>query len=301
MTNRDLYAFIKTHDFPIVTATDALSVPRGSYYRYCNHEATPTEKRRAEIKAQLHVAYKASKGRYGAPKLTFMINQQRKDRVGQKLIQKLMREEGLCSITRRKYRATPAANPVAERNNLLAQDFSTTNINQKWAGDITYVKTAKDGWTYLCTFMDLFSRRIVGFAYGRDMTEPLVIKAFSNALINRDVYEGLTVHTDLGSQFTGKDFEEILVSVGAKHSYSRKATPYDNAIIESFHASFKKEEHYVYPENYRTFEQARTNIFEYIEKWYNRTRIHTGLEMMSPVQYELTHLSGQMMAWSALP
>ncbi|WP_054680417.1 IS3 family transposase [Lacticaseibacillus sp. N501-2] len=296
-----MYAFIKTHDFPIVTATDALSVPRGSYYRYCNHEATPTEKRRAEIKAQLHVAYKASKGRYGAPKLTFMINQQRKDRVGQKLIQKLMREEGLCSITRRKYRATPAANPVAERNNLLAQDFSTTNINQKWAGDITYVKTAKDGWTYLCTFMDLFSRRIVGFAYGRDMTEPLVIKAFSNALINRDVYEGLTVHTDLGSQFTGKDFEEILVSVGAKHSYSRKATPYDNAIIESFHASFKKEEHYVYPENYRTFEQARTNIFEYIEKWYNRTRIHTGLEMMSPVQYELTHLSGQMMAWSALP
>jgi putative transposase len=295
VTNRDLYAFIETHDFPIVTATDALSVPRGSYYRYCNHEETPTEKRREEIRAQLHVAYRAAKGRYGAPKLTFMVNQQRTDRVGQKLIQKLMHEDGLRSITRHKYRAASAANPVVERDNLLAQDFSTTNINQKWAGDITYVKTTKDGWTYLCTFMDLFSRRIVGFAYGRDMTETLVIKAFSNALMDRNVYEGLTVHTDLGSQFTGAAFEEILVSVGAKHSYSRKATPYDNAIIESFHASFKKEEHYVFPENYRTFEQARTNIFEYIEKWYNRTRIHSGLEMMSPVQYELIHLNGQTM------
>lgn len=228
-----------------------------------------------------------------------MINQQREDHVGQKLIQKLMREEGLRSITRRKYRAAPAANPVAERNNLLAQDFSTTAINQKWAGDITYVQTAKDGWTYLCNFMDLFSRRIVGFAYGRDMTETLVIKAFSNALIDRNVFEGLTVHTDLGSQFTGVAFEEILISVGAKHSYSRKATPYDNAIIESFHASFKKEEHYVFPENYRTFEQARTNIFEYIEKWYNRTRIHSGLEMMSPVQYEITHWHGHALNCNA--
>lgn len=207
-----------------------------------------------------------------------------------------MREEGLRSITRRKYRPAPAANPVVERNNLLAQDFSTTDINQKWAGDITYVKTTKDGWTYLCTFMDLFSRRIVGFAYGRDMTEALVIKAFSNALTDRDV----TVHTDLGRQFTGVAFEEILISVGTKHSYSRKATPYDNAIIESFHASFKKEEHYVYPENYRTFEQARTNIFEYIEKWYNRTRIHSGLEMMSPVQYEITHLNSRVMIRNTL-
>lgn len=298
MTNRDLYAFIKSHDFPIVTATDALSVPRGSYYRYCNHEETPTEKRREEIRAQLQVAYKATKGRYGAPKLTFMINQQREDHVGQKLIQKLMREEGMRSITCRKYRAAPAKNPVAERNNLLAQDFSTTAINQKWAGDITYVQTTKDGWTYLCTFMDLFSRRIVGFAYGRDMTETLVIKAFSNALTDRNVFEGLTVHTDLGSQFTGVAFEEILVSVGAKHSYSRKATPYDNAIIESFHASFKKEEYYVFPENYRTFEQARTNIFEYIEKWYNRTRIHSGLEMMSPVQYEIAYLNGLSLSYN---
>lgn len=88
--------------------------------------------------------------------------------------------------------------------------------------------------------MDLFSRRIVGFTYGRDMTETLVIKVFSNALMDRNVYEGLTVHTDLGRQFTVAAFEEILVSVGAKHLYSRKATPYDNAIIESFHASFKK-------------------------------------------------------------
>lgn len=137
------------------------------------------------------------------------------------------------------------------------------------------------------------------FCVRPDMTETLVIKAFSNALIDRNVFEGLTVHTDLGSQFTGVAFEEILISVGAKHSYSRKATPYDNAIIESFHASFKKEEHYVFPENYRTFEQARTNIFEYIEKWYNRTRIHSGLEMMSPVQYEITHWHGHALNCNA--
>jgi transposase InsO family protein len=293
VTNRDLYAFIKNHDFPIVTATNALRVPRASYYRFRNHQETPTEKRREEVRAQLHVAYKDAKGRYGAPKLTFMINQQRQDHVGQKLVQKLMREDNLHSIIRRKYRATAAANPVAERTNLLEQDFSTTDINQKWVGDITYVNTVKDGWTYLCTFMDLCSRRIVGFAYGRNMTENLVINAFGNALINRDVYGGLTVHTDLGSQFTGENFEQLLTSVSARHSYSRKATPYDNAVIESFHATFKKEEHYVYPEHYRTFSEARAYIFEYIEKWYNRTRIHSGLQMMSPVQYETNRVEGQ--------
>ena len=157
MSNRELYAFIQENDVPISLATRALSVSRASYYRHINHVPTPTEKRRDEVRAQLHVAYANSKGRYGAPKLTAAINKQRTDHVSQKYIQKLMHEEGLYSIIQRKWRASSAANPVAERHNLMDQDFSTTTINQKWAGDITYIHTQKDGWTYLCTFMDLYS------------------------------------------------------------------------------------------------------------------------------------------------
>ncbi|KRL44698.1 putative transposase OrfB [Lacticaseibacillus paracasei] len=288
MSNRELYAFIQENDVPISLATRALSVSRASYYRHINHVPTPTEKRRDEVRAQLHVAYANSKGRYGAPKLTAAINKQRTDHVSQKYIQKLMHEEGLYSIIQRKWRASSAANPVAERHNLMDQDFSTTTINQKWAGDITYIHTQKDGWTYLCTFMDLYSRRIVGYAYGPDMTVNLVLNAFGNAISNRDVYDGLIVQTDLGSQFISAEFERQLTYVGATHSYSHKGTPYDNAMIESFHATFKKEEYYVNKHHYPSLIIARRHVFEYIEHWYNRVRIHGRLGMKSPVEFEAT-------------
>lgn len=197
------------------------------------------------------------------------------------------------AITRAKYRAAPASNPINERHNILKQDFSTTGPNEKWVGDITYIKTQRDGWTYLCTFMDLFSRRVVGFAYGREMTENLVLTAFGNAVINRDWTGQLIVHTDLGSQFVGLNFEAQLDMIGAKHSYSRKATPYDNAVIESFHATFKREEHYVNGAHYQSFKEARRYVFEYIESWYNRERIHSSLGMLSPVQFEKMYL-GQL-------
>lgn len=286
MTDTALYAFIETNPFPISVATTALEVSRASYYRHINHQPTNTELRRAEVRKQVQAAYTAAQGRYGAPKITVVINQQRQDKVGVKLVQKLMRQDNLRAITHRKYRATKASNPVAERKNIIEQDFSTSTVNEKWAGDITYIYTQQEGWTYLCTFMDMFSRRIVGFSYGRRMTDSLVLNAFNNALLNREVTGQLIVHTDLGSQFIGQAFEEQLQLFGIQHSYSHKATPYDNAIIESFHATYKREEYYVFPEHYQSFKMARLYVFEFIEKWYNRTRIHGSLNMVSPVEFE---------------
>lgn len=281
-----MYALIQQYQLPVTASVNAFGISRASYYRFVDHQPIATEIRRGEIRIQIRSAYQAAYGRYGAPKITAVLNAQRQDHVGQKLVQKLMREGGLVAITRRKYRATRASNPIDERHNILKQDFTTTGPNQKWVGDITYIKTLLDGWTYLCTFMDLYSRRIVGFAYGRDMTDNLVANAFGNAIINRNWHGNLIVHTDLGAQFVSDIFEDQLAKVGGIHSYSRKATPYDNAVIESFHATFKREEHYVNGGHYHSFREARPYVFEYIESWYNRVRIHGALGMVSPVEFE---------------
>lgn len=167
-----------------------------------------------------------------------------------------------------------------EYPNLLEQNFNAEKPSQKWVGDITYIYTKETGWTYLAIVMDLFDLKVIGWSYGLNMTDDLVIDAFNKALINRGLDKDGIFHSDRGSQYTSNKFENLLSTISAKHSYSKKGYPYDNASMESFNAILKKEE--VNVNNYETFNEAKMAIFEFIESWYNNLRIHSKLEYVTP-------------------
>ncbi len=162
----------------------------------------------------------------------------------------------------------------------MNQDFKASGINQKWCTDITYIHTKKDGWTYLASVMDLYSRKIIGWAYGASMTAELALKAVQNACLNTPNPEGIILQSDLGTQYTSEVFEKYLAKNKIRHSFSRKGCPYDNACIESFHSLIKKEE--IYWHVYRDSKEAYKSIFEYIESWYNRQRTHSSLGYKTP-------------------
>jgi len=196
-----------------------------------------------------------------------------------------MRKQGLRSIVVRKYRHHSDNSVIPDdKENILNRDFTATTINQKWCTDITYIHVLKEGWTYLASVMDLYDRKIIGYAYGTSMTAELALKAVQNACLNVSETKGIILHSDLGSQYTSQLFENYLTKNEILHSFSRKGNPYDNACIESFHSVLKKEEIYLHV--YRDFNDANSAIFEYIESWYNRKRIHSSLNYMTPQQKE---------------
>lgn len=196
-----------------------------------------------------------------------------------------MSKQGLRSVVIKKYnRQQNQGKAPEDKENLLKRDFAADTINQKWCTDITYIHVLKEGWTYLASVMDLYSRKIIGYAYGTSMTAELALEAVKNACLNVKNTEGIILHSDLGSQYTSNLFEGYLAGKGILHSFSRKGNPYDNACIESFHSVLKKEE--VHCRTYQDYKEASRAIFEYIESWYNRKRIHSAIDYMTPQQKE---------------
>lgn len=225
---------------------------------------------------------------YGAGKIRYLLvqNYQEYRKISIKRVQKSMKRQGIHSITIKKFKAgKPAKRILKNYRNLLKQDFSTTDLNQKWVADITYINTLEDGWCYLSTIMDLHSRKIIGYHFDQQMTTEIVEKALDDAVLNRNIGNDLILHTDLGSQYTSNEYEEKLKELGITHSYSRKGCPYDNAGIESFHALLKKEHVYQRP-IYQNFEEAKVEIFSYVQGFYNNRRIHSSLAYLSPSQFE---------------
>lgn len=225
--------------------------------------------------------YEESKCRYGSPKITKTLNNQGV-KVSGKRVARRMKLLGLRSITIKKYNHSSSSktDEKKEYKNLLDQEFYAKSPGKKWVGDITYIYTKEKGWTYLAIVMDLFDLKVVGWSYGENMTDDLVIDAFNKALINRGIKKEGIFHSDRGSQYTSNDYENLLKELKIKHSYSKKGYPYDNASMESFNAILKKEE--VNVKNYKTFEEARLAIFEFIESWYNNKRIHSTLGYITP-------------------
>ena len=203
---------------------------------------------------------------------------------------------GLRSITVKKFNHAGKSNTdsTKEYPNLLEQDFFASIPSKKWVGDITYIYTRETGWTYLAIVMDLFDLKVVGWAYGKNMTDDLVIGAFKKALVNRGLDKDGIFHSDRGSQYTSNDFEHLLEELGIKHSYSKKGYPYDNASMESFNAILKKEE--VNVNTYKTFEEAKLVIFEFIESWYNNKRIHSSLGYITPNQKYNNYITSLVLA-----
>ena len=191
-----------------------------------------------------------------------------------------MFDMGLRSIVIKKFRYHSEKITSEQKKNILNRDFNTTGINQKWCTDITYIHTLRDGWTYLASVMDLHSKKIIGYAYDTSMTAELATQAVKNACLNVKVTEGIILHSDLGTQYTSRTFEDYLALKGLIHSFSRKGNPYDNACIESFHSVLKKEE--INHHKYSDFNTARKAVFEYIESWYNRKRIHSAINYLTP-------------------
>jgi transposase len=196
-----------------------------------------------------------------------------------------MKRLNIKSIVVKKYQYSKNQGRVPDdKENILNRDFEADTVYKKLVTDITYIHVTNDGWTYLAAVMDLYDRKIIGWAYGRNITAGLATQAVKNACLNIPDTRGIILHSDLGSQYTSDEFESYLTAKGMKHSFSRKGNPYDNACIESFHSVLKKEE--VYTTTYHTFEEAQTALFEYIESFYNRKRRHSALDYKTPQEVE---------------
>ncbi|MHA5107789.1 IS3 family transposase [Oenococcus oeni] len=261
-----------------------LSVPRSTYYEHQQNHVSPQAKRRKTLSQSIKRIYFNSRRIYGAPKILKALQKEGKD-ASIKLVQRLMRQMGLKSITRKKWHYQQTNDiDATDYSNILAQDFRTTSPNQKWCADITYIHTKANGWCYLSSIQDLYSRKIIAHKISRHMTADLVISTFQQAFETRKTTNNLIVHTDLGSQYRSAGFEQILAQHHIRHSYSKRGCPYDNSCLESFHASLKKEE--VYQHHYQDFEEANAAIFSYIESFYNSARIHSSIDYLTPNEKE---------------
>ena len=222
-------------------------------------------------------------GRYGARRIQQVLEKQQV-KVSHKRISRLLSNNGLVAKgTKKKYRHYPNKVRYEECDNILQQVFIAAQKNLVWVGDITYIPT-RHGFLYLAIFIDVFSRKVVGWSMDTRIKDSLVMSAFYQAVGREHPEKGLIVHTDRGSQYTSQRFSALLLRYGCRHSMSRKGNPYDNAIMESFYRTLKRE--LVQGADYDNPEQARMDIFKYIETYYNTKRIHSALGYLSPTQFE---------------
>lgn len=260
-----------------------LAVTRSGYYAWKQRGESPRDEENRRLEADLRRLFDFHKSRYGAPRLTEDLRAEGW-RVSRRRVAKRMRALGLKAKAAKKYKATTQSKhnlPVAP--NRLQQDFTATAVDQKWVSDITYIWT-EEGWLYLAVMLDLYSRAVVGWAMAERMTRELVIAALTMAVWRRRPGRGLIVHSDRGSQYASGDYQEVLERHGFLCSMSRKGDCYDNAAMESFFHSLKVEQ--VNDCRYRTREEAKADLFEYIETYYNPIRRHSTLNYLSPRDFE---------------
>ena len=260
-------------------------VSRSGYYQWLQRPLCERTKRRERIKQLIRTIFLQSRRLYGSPKITHVLRTERVN-ISQKTVARLMRECGLRSRTVKKCKATTNSKhslPVHE--NKLNQQFTAEAPNQVWMADITYVPT-KEGWLYVASIMDLYTRKIVGWQADARMTKNLVLRALDQAYKREKPTTSVLHHSDRGSQYASLEYQERLRQYKMIGSMSRKGNCYDNACIESFHRVIKRE--LIHLEMYQTRNQAQKRIFEYIEYFYNRNRIHSSIGYVSPLQYERT-------------
>ena len=260
-----------------------LKVPRSTYYATINRPESMRSQESRDYCTQIKEIWLKSRKCYGSPRIA-AIMRSKGIFISQKRVGRLMAGMGIRSVTMRKYRHYRSIEDKVDRQNILKQDFASERPNERWATDITYIKTSNDGWTYLASVVDLCTKRIAGFKYAKKMTANVAIAAVVNALRNQGYPEGVILHSDQGCQYTSEAFAEIMRKYGLIHSFSKRGCPYDNAVMESFHATLKTEE--VNRQRYRDFSAASLRIFDYIEGWYNRTRLHSSIGYRTPVQFE---------------
>jgi putative transposase len=277
------FRFIQEHagQFRITLMCKVLGVSRAGYYAWLKRKPSRRELANRVLRRLIRLRHKEHRSVYGYRRIQALLR--REQVVGKNRVARLMRQEGLFGRRRRRFKRTTQSRhnlPVAP--NLLAQDFTSTRPNQKWVGDITFIPT-DEGWLYLAVVLDLFSRLVVGWAMAPYLDDRLTRRALNMALARRHLDDGLLHHSDRGRQYASGAYLRLL-SDQVTRSMSRTANVYDNAPMESFFASLKSE--LVHGRRFRTRQEARSAIFDYIELFYNRKRLHSTLGYLSPMQFE---------------
>ena len=280
------FAFIKENQrrWPVTRMCRVLSVSRAGFYAWRDRPRSLRQTRRVALIESIRRTHAECRGVYGSPRLTVELNA-RGIGVCENTVAKTMRQAGVTAKRPRRFvpKTTDACHrrPVAE--NLLDRRFTSALPDQKWAADITDVPTAQ-GWLYLAGVIDLCSRKVVGWAMAWHMKTELIADALEMALKNRSPSPGLLHHSDRGSQYASSEYRQILQAHGLVCSMSRRGDCYDNAAMESFWSTLKRE--CVDDQAYATHEEAMASVFEYIEVFYNRTRRHSALGYQSPDAFE---------------
>jgi putative transposase len=264
----------------------ALEVSESGYYAWQTRTPSRAERRREATVAAIAEIHAEVKGRYGSPRMTAELKA-RGYPCSENTVAALMKAHGIrAKMPRRFVRTTDSSHTLPVAPNVLDRRFDPGGPNAAWGADITYIPTA-DGWLYLAVVEDLFSRMIVGWSMDATMTSRLVVDALDMAVGRRLPGAGLVAHSDRGSQYASAHYQGLLGRHGITCSMSRVAQCWDNAPVESFFGSLKRE--LVHSEQYTTREQAQASIFEYIEAFYNRVRRHSSLGYVSPAEFERSH------------
>jgi len=280
------FAFVKEHRtrWPVRVICRVLKVARSGFYAWLKRKPSSRQIRQQKLLEKIKAKHLENRQLYGSPRVhrALLIDG---EVVCRHTVAKLMRQAKIRAKTRRRFvpRTTDSnhCKPVAD--NLLERDFTASEPNRKWVADITYVPT-DEGWLFCAAVLDCFSRRIVGWAMSDSMPTDLVSDALKMALLHRQPGGDLIHHSDRGVQYASDGFQKLLTENQIAVSMSRRGDCYDNAMMESFWATLKTE--LIHPQEYRTREQARQSIFEYIEVFYNRKRLHSSLGYVSPESFE---------------
>lgn len=270
-------------EFPVRMMCRLLEVTVSSFYAWNRRGRSLRSREDDRLKQRISAVHAESDGVYGSPKVRDELLEAG-EQVGRHRVARLMRELGLEGCPKKRYKlTTDSEHGFAVAANHLDRDFTATAPNQRWVADITYIRTA-EGWLYLAVVLDLYSRAIVGWSMSQRITRDLVLKALLMALWRRNPDSELLHHSDRGSQYASADFQALLAEHGIVCSMSGTGNCYDNAAMESFFGLLKRER--VHRRRYRTRQEARTDLFDYIERFYNRTRRHGSAGRMSPLNYE---------------
>jgi putative transposase len=273
-------------DYPVRTLCSLLEVTRSGYYRWQQPTPGPRAKANEQLLEHIQKAFAQSRQTYGSPRMTRQLQ-------GQKIacsvnrIARLMRRHAMAAKSKSPFRprTTQSRHDCGIAPNRLKEQMAVTRINQTWVADITYIHT-QGGWIYLAAVMDLFSRKIVGWSIGYSLQTPLVKEALQQALTQRRPAAGLLHHSDRGIQYASSAFQALLHSKNIIPSMSATGHCYANANMESFWSTLKTE--LVHRQEFTDLPQARSALFEYIEVFYNRQRLHSALDYKSPAEFEKT-------------
>lgn len=280
-----IYAFMVAHagEFRVERMCRVLGVGRSGYYAWRSRLTSPRAEEDETLLAKIQKEYRISRGTYGSPRIHAALHKQGV-KCSRKRVARLMRLHNLTGQKRRKRHpvTTQRDGNAIPAPNRLNQEFSALAPNQKWVSDITYIETA-EGWLYLASILDLFSRKVVGWAMADHMEASLVEEALQMALQQRQPEAGLLHHSDQGRQYTSAVYQSCLANAHCQVSMSRVGNCFDNAVMESFLGTLKSE---CATQPFATRTEARTAIFEFIEAWYNRHRLHSSLGYLSPAEFE---------------